>query len=134
MTAVGTSKAHAGDLKVQALLIWGTNEQKPNNPNLKEVDPKLIEKLKKIFKWNHYFEVTNRVSGAIADLKVEKLKLSQKCEVEVKNLSKSKVEVKLWGEGKLVKTVTHSMPPGESLVLAGDDKNDTAWFIVVSPK
>lgn len=127
------AQASASEVKFQAILIWGTNSDKPSDPKLKEVDANFVEKLKKIFKWNHYFEV-NRHSASVADTKSEKFKLSEKCEVEIKNLGKAMIEVKLYGEGKLVRKVTHPMPPGESLVLAGDDKNDTAWFILITPR
>jgi len=40
--------------------------------------------------------------------------------------------VKIFGEGKHLRTVRQPIPPGEMLVLAGDDKNDTAWFVVLT--
>ena len=39
---------------------------------------------------------------------------------------------KLYGQGKMVVRKTQKIKAGELLVLAGDDKNDTAWFVVLS--
>jgi hypothetical protein len=40
--------------------------------------------------------------------------------------------VKLYGKGKLTVRKTQKINRSELLVLAGDDKNDTAWFVVLS--
>lgn len=55
--------------------------------------------------------------------------LSNVCKVDVKYLGGSRIEVKLYGHGKLVTTATHTLPQNDRLVMAGDDKNDSAWFI-----
>ena len=59
--AVG-ARAQAGELKYEAVLIWGTHNEKSPDPKHKAVDEKLEKKLKKAFKWEHYFEV-NRYSN-----------------------------------------------------------------------
>ena len=51
---VATATA-APEAKVQAILVWGTDEIKPDNKSLKQLDGKLHEKLAKVFKWQHYF-------------------------------------------------------------------------------
>ena len=45
-----------------------------------------------------------------------------------------KVEVKLIGEGKPVNKTVKSLSKTECLVLAGDDKDKSAWFIVITQK
>jgi hypothetical protein len=62
----------------------------------------------------------------------KRVRMSSKCEVEVESLGGGTVEVKLYGEGKLVVRRKEALPPGELLVMAGEDKNDTAWFVVLS--
>ena len=58
--------------------------------------------------------------------------MSDHCEIEVDNFGNSSIEVKLYGKGKMVVKKTQKIKPGELLIFAGDDKNDTAWFVVLS--
>jgi len=119
------------DLNLQAQLVWGTNNEKPDDPKLKDVDPQVKDKLRGVFKWKNYFEV-NRKNFTVAASGVKKVKMSDLCEIEVQNLGSSSIEVKLYGNGRMVVRKTQKIKPNELLVLAGDDKNDTAWFIVLS--
>lgn len=124
-------KSASGDLKLQAQLVWGTNNEKPDDPKLKEVDSNVTDKLRGVFKWKNYFEV-HREGFNVAASGSKKVKMSDHCEIEVQNLGSSSVEVKLYGKGKLVVKKKQLLKPRELLVLAGDDKNDTAWFVVLS--
>ena len=60
------------------------------------------------------------------------VKMSDDCKIEVQNLGNASIEVKLYGKGKLAVRKTQKISPSELLVLAGDDKDDTAWFVVLS--
>lgn len=119
------------ETRVQAIFIWGTNEPKPSGKSLKEVDTKLRERLSNIFKWQNYFEV-NRQGTALMAGKSQSLKLSDECTVDVKILPENIAEVKLIGKGKTIVTRRHSLAKPDALVLAGDDKNNTAWFVVLN--
>lgn len=119
------------ETRVNAVLIWGTGEAKPTGKTLKEVDAKLREKLGKIFKWQHYFEVSRQSAGALPG-KSQVVKLSDECSVEIKILPENLAEVKLIGKGKTLVTRRHSLVKPDALVLAGDDKNNTAWFVVLN--
>src|SRR5438034_2650948 len=48
------------DLALQAQLVWGTNNDKPDDPKLKEVDAKVTERLRTALKWKNYFEVNRQ--------------------------------------------------------------------------
>ena len=125
------ARSGSTDLNLQAQLVWGTNKEKPDDPNLKEVDPGVAEKLRKVFKWRNYFEV-KRQNFTVPVGSPKKVKMSDDCEIEVQNLGNSSIEVKLYGRGKLAVRKTQKISPSELLVLAGDDKDDTAWFVVLS--
>jgi hypothetical protein len=116
----------------QAQLVWGTNGEKPKDKPLKELDPKLQERLKGVFKWKNYYEV-NRKPLPVPKAGAQKVKLSDKCELQVQDLGSSRIEIRLFGEGVLVVKKVQSVIPGEAIVLGGFDKNDTAWFVVVTP-
>ena len=125
------ARSGSADLNLQAQLVWGTNNEKPDDPKLKEVDPSVAEKLRKVFKWKNYFEV-KRTNFVVTVGSPKKVKMSDSCEIEVQNLGSSSIEVKLYGKGKLAVRKTQKISPSELLVLAGDDKDDTAWFVVLS--
>ena len=120
------------ETRVQAVLVWGTDEAKPTGKNLKEVDAKLRDRLANVFKWKNYFEVNRQTAPLPSAAKVQTLKLSDECSVEVKLLPDNVAEVKLMGKGKALVTRRHSLAKPDALVLAGDDKNKTAWFVVLN--
>jgi hypothetical protein len=132
---LGTVQSRAaGETQFQVQLIWGTDGEKPKDKPLKEVDPKFQDKLKGIFKWKNYYEV-NRQSLALPKDGTQKAKLSDKCDIQLQDLGNSRVEIRLFGEGKPVVKKAQTVVPGEPIVLAGDSKNDTAWFVVlIRPK
>ena len=119
------------ELNLKAQLVWGTNNDKPDDPKLKEMDKGVGEKLRKVFKWKNYFEV-NRQDFTVVTGTPKRVRMSDHCEIEVQNLGNSSIEVKLYGKGKLTVRKTQKINSSELLVLAGDDKNDTAWFVVLS--
>jgi len=124
-----SSKA-AGDMTFQVHLIWGTDGEKPKDKPLKPVDTKLEEKLKGVFKWRNYYEVNHQPLALPKDNN-QKLTLSDKCEIQVQDLGNSRVEVRLFGEGRPVVKKAQSIPPGEIILLGGESKNDTAWFVML---
>ena len=122
--------AEAADLKLRAQLIWGTDGAKPADAQIKELDAETQDKLKGVFKWKNYFEVTARNFEVPARTR-KAVRLSPKCEIEVEHLGDALVEVKLFGEGRMVVKRKQTLKAGELLVLAGDDKNNTAWFVIL---
>lgn len=126
--------AEKGELKFEAVLIWGTEGEKPEGKNLKDVDPEFTEKLRKIFKWPNYYEVKRASFTLQPDKPPQRVKLSNKCSIIAGYTQKEGMEVELIGEGRSVTKTTRSMPLSDILVLAGDDKNATAWFVVIKPK
>jgi hypothetical protein len=124
--------ADSGAMHLEAILVWATNNEKPADPKLKELDAGLIQKLRKSpYKWANYYQVhtTNFVasSGVITNVA-----LSTQCYLGIKNLGeKDRVEVNLVGRGKPVSRRVEALSRGELMITGGDDKNDTAWFIVL---
>jgi hypothetical protein len=123
----------AGEMNFQVQLIWGTDGERPKDKPLQEVDPKLQDKLKAVFKWKNYFDVAEKTLSIPKDGS-QKLKLSDKCEIQVQDLGGSRIEIRLFGEGKFVVKKVQAVAPGEVIVLAGDGKDKTAWFVVLTPK
>lgn len=122
----------AADTPFQVQLIWGTNGDKPKDTHLKEVDSKLQDGLKGIFKWKNYYEVS-RKPLALTKEGTQKVKLSDKCDIQIQDIGSSRIEIRLFGQGVLVVKKVQSVVPGEPIVLGGFDKDDTAWFVVVNP-
>ena len=126
-----TVETLAANLKLEAKLIWGTDDEKSPNPDHKEVDPATREKLRKVFKWKNYF-VVNRVVKEVPSRSSNQFKLSPDCTIEIKELEGPKVEVKLIGKGKEVHKTTLTISKGQSVVYSGDDKNQSAWFVIIT--
>ncbi len=123
------------DVKLVAQLVWATEHPKPKQ-EMKELDRKLSDKLRKMFKWKNYFEI-DRQSFDVPPTGTRKIKMSSKCELELQQLDSATLEVKLYGEGKLVKTIrqpVHPLQKGEYAAIGGDDKDSygDAWFVVLS--
>ena len=126
--AVGMASAVATEQKLQAKLIWGTDK---DDPKLKQVDQKLKKKFSEIVKWQNYFEVEQK-HFAVAPDAVKKVTMSPKCEIEVRNEGNGMFEVRLYGEGKCLNKMRQAIPAGDFLVIAGHDKDATAWFVVLN--
>ena len=126
-----TGAVSAADIKVEAVLVWGTNDEKPKDANLKALDKPTTEKLRKIFKWKNYFEV-NRKTAAIPSRSSSKIAMSKECEVEITELEGPKVAYRLIGKGNPVNKTVAALSKGESIVIAGEGVNETAWFVVIT--
>jgi hypothetical protein len=126
---LAAAAASAGDMKLDARLVWGTNAEK-GCPNCKPVDAELGAKLHGMFRWKNYFEITNE-TASIPLNKAQDLKMSDHCTIQVKNLGGSRVEVGCIGEGKPVDKRVETLTPPKWLVWGGDSKYDTAWFIAL---
>lgn len=126
-----------GDLNLRVQLVWGTDGTPPKDTNYTQLEPQIKGKLSRIFKWKNYFLIHEQrvVIGTQGDDK--RLKLSTKCEIEMKRVDEATLQIKLFGEGRWTKTIRQSIKAlerGELAVLAGDDKNNyaDAWFVVIS--
>jgi hypothetical protein len=124
------ARAQAGELKYEAVLVWGTNSEKSPDPNHKLIEGQLDKKLKKAFKWEHYFEV-NRLAFSVADGQTKTVTMSKICDLQVRRIDAQKVEVQLFGKKKLVGHITQNLPKGECLVTGGDAADSTGWFVVL---
>ncbi|GDY20022.1 hypothetical protein LBMAG56_13670 [Verrucomicrobiota bacterium] len=131
---LGTGQCPAGvpnkELKLEARLVAGTNEDKAPNPKQKGVDPDLVKTLRKVFKWKNYFE-DNRQTATIPVNGRKKITLNSETELEVVNLGGDRIEVKLSLCGKVATKSVNTLPEKEWLTLGGADKNNTAWFVVL---
>ena len=129
--AAGGLGAPPAVLRFQVQLVWGTNDDRSPDPKHKPVETDVQAKLNDLpLKFTHYFEV-NRKSLEVAAQGIGKVPLSEKCELEVKSLGGSKLEVSLFGKGKEVVKRTQALPKGEMLVLGGNAPNATAWLVVL---
>src|SRR5438128_11720882 len=91
-------KSAPADLTLQAQLVWGTNNDKPDDPKLKDVDPKVTDKLRGVFKWKNYYEV-NRQNFTVTSSAPKKVKMSGQCEIEVQNMGGHSGEWECYGQG-----------------------------------
>ena len=79
-------------MKLQAFLLWGTDDSKPpEGKAYKPVEPDIRQKLKDLpLKWTNWFEV-NRKDFAVPQGAIKEVPMSEKCQVNVKKLGGSEV-------------------------------------------
>ena len=71
--------ASAKEIKLEAQLVWGTNEEKSPDPDQKPVTAEVEKRLKCLpFKWQHYFEV-KRKQFTVAHEATQNVRLSKDC-------------------------------------------------------
>jgi hypothetical protein len=128
-TAQTTSRAE--ELKVQAQLIWGTNEKESPDAKHQPVDAEVAKKLKQLpLKWDHYF-VVKKLQVDVPVNGTKKEALSEKCAIEIKDEGSGNVEISLFGKGHQVVKRKQQLPKGEVVVLGGNAPNETAWLVVL---
>lgn len=138
----GVAADKAKPINLKATLLWGTNDDISKNKDGKPADPELAKKFKKVFKWKNYLEIDSKAVKVepfkTKDVQMGKGKLKIRHMGLVKDSKGKKdvyrIEVKLFGEGKQVINRKQPISPGETITLAGNDKNDTAWFISITRK
>ncbi len=132
MLAGAEFRSHGAEMKLQACLLWGTDESKPpEGKAYQPVDPEIRQKLKELpLKWTNWFEV-RRVGFTVPPGGSREVAISEKCQVNVKKLAGREVEVSLIGKGKEVVKQKQALPKGEMLVLGGNAPNATAWLVVL---
>ncbi len=129
--ASGAQQVFAANLRLEAKLIWATNDPKSPDPKHKELDAVMSEKLRRAFKWKNYFEC-NRVVQSVASRSSSRFELSKKCTIEIKEIEGPKIEIKLIGDGKEVHKTTKTISKGQPVVYSGDDKNQNGWFVIIT--
>ena len=117
----------AANLKMEARLVWGTNEPSKEH---KPVDPAVAEKLA-IFKWKYFYAI-NAVVADVPSRETRKLKVSDQCTVEITELEGPRIELKVIGKGTPVNKTVKQIVKGETIVIGGDAENKCAWFIVLT--
>jgi len=126
-----TLAADAADLHLHAQLIWGTDSDKASDKSLKPIPPDLDKRLRRIFKWQNYFEVI-QTNFVVSPAKPSQVDMSRECRIEIAQQSGGEVEIQLFGKGKLVVKKRQRILPGETVIIAGDDKDYNAWFVVLN--
>jgi hypothetical protein len=126
----GVANTRAADMKLEAQLVWGTTNSISPDPKHKPVDPELERRLKRLVKWEHYFEV-QRKRFSVPEGEERDIEMSKDCSIKVKNSGESKVQLNLYGKGKSVGKIGQVLPKGELLVTGGNAENLTAWFVVL---
>jgi hypothetical protein len=132
--------AAAADLRIKAQLAWGTNDSKPPDKELHELDPKIREKFRPL-RWKNYFVIQSK-NAAIAGKAVQRIALSEKCALEVRDMADGNLEIKILGgkvAGQLGVIKTEVCPiaklkAGHIFAYAGETKEkwDDAWLVIVT--
>jgi hypothetical protein len=123
LLAGASARAASGDLKLEMQLVLGSNDAKPKDAGLKPVARDIEKKLKHLpLKWDHYYVVSHKKFTVAAD-HGRNITLSKDCQVSVKNLGGSRVELTLMNQSQTVGRITQSLHKGRTLVAGGGAEN-----------
>ncbi len=120
----------AADMRFDARLIWGTDDPRPpEGKTYSPAEPEVVRKLKELpLKWTNWF-VVNRTNFTSRMGAPRRVALSDKCELDVRNLGNDTVEIVLIGKGKEVVKRTQAFAMADTVVLGGNAPNSTAWLV-----
>ena len=124
----GLALVQADSITVNARLVLGSGKEKQGS---KKVSDSIRKRLAKVFKWMHYYQLTNK-KLTIEDAKTKTSKLSKNASIKVTNQKNGKIAVSLFSGGKMLLQKTQTLREGHYMVLAGKSTGDSAWFIVLS--
>ncbi len=123
--------------KFMAVVVWATDDEKPpdKEEELHPAEPDLKEKIK-FLKWKNYFQVGDRKHVKIKPGETKEVQLSHKCKLKLHESAQHGLEVELIdGEkNKPILKKNQSMPLKDILIIGGDDKDATAWLVVLRPE
>jgi hypothetical protein len=132
LLAGGGVNGQTAEMRLQAFLLWGTDDSKP--PPERAYNPApfdIQQKLKELpLKWTNWFEV-NRKECVVPQIGTREVPMSAKCQLNVKRAGGAEIEVSLIGKGKEVVRQKQALPKGEMLVLGGNAPNSTCWLVVL---
>ncbi len=110
-------------------LVRGTDQAKPPTPESKPIGPRLSNRLRPVFRWEHYWEIS-RHEVRVAPGSAVKVRCNPERAVEVALSAEGNRKVTAFCRGKAVASLTR--PAGaEMTILGGDREGKTGWFIVV---
>jgi hypothetical protein len=122
--------AAGANIKLEAQLIWGTNDPQSPDPKHKAVDADVLKKLTALpLKWSNYFQVHSK-RFEVPATGTTNITLG-KCEIGVKQLVRPAIEVSFIGKGKPVEKRTLRLPKGDILIYGGNAPNATAYLVTL---
>jgi hypothetical protein len=120
-----------GTAKFEVQLLWGTDLEKSPDATHKAVQPDVERKLKSLpLRFKNYFLV-NQHTVDIATSETKKVKISEKCALELESKDNLKFETTFYGKGKQTAKRIQAFPLGEMLVHGGNAPGSNAWLVVV---
>lgn len=127
----GVAASRAEDINLKCLLVWATNDTNSPDPKHKVIGPQLDAKLRATpYKWKNYFQV-HSTNVILHTKELKKIDMSKHCSLEATNLNDGRIQLNLYGEGKLVSKHTEPMPKDQIVILSGPSKNDTGWLVLI---
>ena len=112
-------------------LVHATRGDSVQFAGWKSIGPELNKRLSDVFRWSDYYEVS-RKEVAIEPGKITKIRLLGERDVAITFKSPTEMEVRLYRDGRLVRTAQRSLK--QRMTIMGGDSNQNqkeAWFVVV---
>lgn len=140
IATVNPAAAVAGELKLKAQLVWGTDDPKPPSHDYKELEPKIRDNKLRHLRWKNYYVV--KAASAVAAKDARKVELSERCTLSIRDAGNGTIEVSIFNPksakpAEAVKTDLFSvdaLKKGDVYIFGGASKDrwDDAWLVIVS--
>ncbi len=92
----------------------------------------LARKLSKSpYRWKHYFKVRGQIIEVRTGETKKDVAISKPCLLDITNLGTNRMQIKLYGDGKLVSSNKEPFVDNWPLIFAGSAGNETAWLVVI---
>ena len=110
-------------------LIQGNDADTPPSPESKAIGPKLSGKLRRVFRFQSYWEMNRQEIAVTAGQKI-RVALNKTRDVEIDLTGPETRKVTAFKSGKPISTTTTSI--GQEMTINGGDRDSGGvWFIVV---
>ena len=124
-----TPGAQEAKLTYYVQLVRGTDNAKPPTPESKPIGSRLSSRLRPVFRWEYYWEIS-RHEVRLTPGQTVRLDLNKERAVEVFLSPEGTRRVTAFYRGKAVTSL--SRPAGaEMTILGGDREGRTGWFMVI---
>jgi hypothetical protein len=130
-------QSFAGEIKVKALLVWGTDEKKPAGKDYKQIPEDWRERLRAL-RWKNYYIVKDQTVEVAKN--PAKFDLSERCTVSLKIVG-DQLEAQVFNpkastpESPVIgkKISLKELKEGYLTVLGGDSKDrwDDSWAVLI---
>ncbi len=111
-------------------VVQGSDSPTPKRPGLHAIGPNLHARLARIFRWQHYWEVSCREVTVAAGWPAS-LQVTRQRRLEIEFVPPHQREVRLYRDGALTRRLRCSLDHRGMAIQGWDGEERQMWFVVI---